>query len=211
MYDISTSQETQITTTGTAYYPAIYGNKIVWYDGRNGNNDIYMYDLSTLQETQITTNESDQMSPVIYGNRIAWRDYRNGKSDVYVYDLSTHQETHTTSKLYHYDPAIYGDRIVWQGSSNEYSNGDTYVGTLSYLPIAAFVASPTNGKHPLNVKFIDKSTGSPTSWSWNFGDKTTSAAQNPTHKYTKAGKYTVKLTVKNAVGSNSKTMTITVK
>ena len=35
--------------------------------------------------------------------------------------------------------------------------------------------------------------------------------QSPIHKYTKAGKYTVSLTVKNAAGSSTKTMTITVK
>lgn len=59
------------------------------------------------------------------------------------------------------------------------------------LPVAAFTASPVSGKAPLPVKFTDKSTGSPTSWSWNFGDKTTSKIQSPKHKYTKAGKYTV--------------------
>jgi YVTN family beta-propeller protein len=81
------------------------------------------------------------------------------------------------------------------------------------VPVAAFSVSPTTGKAPLTVKFKDKSTGSPTSWSWNFGDKSTSTAQNPTHKYTKAGKYTVKLTVKNTAGSNTKTVSnyITVK
>jgi len=59
-------------------------------------------------------------------------------------------------------------------------------------------------KVPLTVKFKDKSTGSPSSWYWNFGDKCTSTAQNPTHKYNKAGKYTVSLTVENADGSDTK-------
>ena len=43
-------------------------------------------------------------------------------------------------------------------------------------------------------------------WKWNFGDKTYSTAKNPVHKYSKAGKYTVSLTVKNAKGSNTKTI-----
>ncbi len=79
--------------------------------------------------------------------------------------------------------------------------------------VAAFSASPTSGKNPLNVKFTDKSTGSPTSWKWNFGDGTSSIAKNPVHKYSKSGKYTVSLTVKNEKGSNSKTTSgyITVK
>ena len=73
--------------------------------------------------------------------------------------------------------------------------------------VADFSASPTIDKVPMTVKFKDKSTGSPTSWSWNFGDKKTSTAQNPVHKYAKAGKYIVSLTVKNSDSSNTKTMT----
>jgi PKD repeat protein len=78
--------------------------------------------------------------------------------------------------------------------------------TTSAKPVAAFSASPTSGKAPLNVAFTDKSTGSPTSWKWSFGDGTYSTVKSPVHKYTKAGKYTVSLTVKNAKGSNAKTM-----
>jgi YVTN family beta-propeller protein len=85
--------------------------------------------------------------------------------------------------------------------------------TVVAKPVAVFSAKPTAGTAPLNVQFTDKSTGSPASWSWNFGDKSTSTIQNPTHKYTKAGKYTVSLTVKNAAGSSIKTISnyITVK
>jgi len=70
-------------------------------------------------------------------------------------------------------------------------------------PVAAFSASPTSGKAPLTVTFTDKSTGTPTKWKWSFGDGTTSTQKNPKHKYSKAGKYTVTLTVTNAAGSNT--------
>lgn len=208
VYDLSTKKEKRITTDGSnQQFPAIYGNKIVWQDDRNGNWDIYMYDLSTSKEKRITTNPSASYYPAIYGNRIVWDDDRNGNWDIYVYDLVTHQESHTTDKSDQYYPRIYGDNIVWTDMRN--GNADIYMGTISSVPkspVAAFSASPTSGKAPLAVKFIDKSTGSPSSWSWNFGDKTTSTAQNPTHKYTKTGKYTVSLTVKNAAGSNTKTI-----
>jgi PKD repeat protein len=82
-------------------------------------------------------------------------------------------------------------------------NLDIYMGTLVYPPIASFSASPISGKAPLTVKFTDKSTGSPTSRSWDFGDKSTSTGQNPVHKYIKAGRYTVSLTVKNAAGNKT--------
>jgi len=81
-------------------------------------------------------------------------------------------------------------------------------------PFAAFSASRISGKAPLTVEFTDKSTGSPASYLWDFGDKSSpSTARNPMHKYSKAGKYTVSLTVKNSKGNNSVTKSgyITVK
>ena len=75
--------------------------------------------------------------------------------------------------------------------------------TPTILPVAAFSASAVSGNAPLTVTFTDKSTGSPTSWIWDFGDGTTYNIQNPPHIYTQAGNYTVKLTVSNAFGSNT--------
>jgi len=72
-------------------------------------------------------------------------------------------------------------------------------------PIAAFSASSTSGNVPLKVQFTDKSLNNPTSWKWNFGDGTYSTARDPAHTYSKVGKYTVSLTVKNAAGSNAVT------
>ena len=74
------------------------------------------------------------------------------------------------------------------------------------LPIAAFSAYPTSGKVPLTVSFNDKSTGSPNSWTWRFGDGKTSKNKNSVHKYTKGGRYNVSLKVKNADGINDKTV-----
>jgi len=57
---------------------------------------------------------------------------------------------------------------------------------------------------PLTVAFTDKSTGNPTKWAWNFGDNSARVkTQNPTHKYSKGGTYTVKLTVTNAAGATA--------
>jgi PKD repeat protein len=78
-------------------------------------------------------------------------------------------------------------------------------------PTASFNATPTSGTAPLAVSFTDTSTGSPTSWTWSFGDGTAnSTAQNPSHTYTAAGTYTAQLTATNATGSTTATKTITV-
>lgn len=69
-------------------------------------------------------------------------------------------------------------------------------------PKADFSASPRDGESPLTVRFSDKSTSSPTSWSWSFGDGGTSTEQNPSHTYLRPGIYTVKLKVSNNAGTN---------
>jgi PKD repeat protein len=70
-------------------------------------------------------------------------------------------------------------------------------------PTASFTASPTSGQAPLSVQFTDTSTGSPTTWAWDFGDGATSTAQNPQHTYAAAGTYTASLTASNAGGSSA--------
>jgi PKD repeat protein len=57
------------------------------------------------------------------------------------------------------------------------------------------------------VKFTEQSTGDITSWNWDFGDGSTSVAQNPSHTYTDFGTYTVSLTVTGPQGSDTRTKT----
>ena len=70
---------------------------------------------------------------------------------------------------------------------------------------ADFEASPTQGKAPLTVNFIDKSRGNITQWQWDFDNDGTvdSTQQNPTYTYSDPGWYTVKLTVTSSRGSDS--------
>jgi PKD repeat protein len=75
---------------------------------------------------------------------------------------------------------------------------------VSELPLQAEFRPPSaglrTGKAPLNVRFRDLSTGSISSWSWDFGDGTKSTARHPSHTYEKPGNYTVTLTVTDAEG-----------
>ncbi|WP_342677302.1 PKD domain-containing protein [Methanofollis sp. UBA420] len=76
------------------------------------------------------------------------------------------------------------------------------------VPIGAgFTANMTLGTAPLTIGFTDLSTGSPTAWSWNFGDGATSNEQHPTHTYTEAGTYTVSLTSSKTGSSDTETKT----
>ena len=80
-----------------------------------------------------------------------------------------------------------------------------YITVTIAAPVAAFTGTPLSGNAPLAVTFTDQSTNSPTSWSWNFGDGTTSTVQNPTHTYASSGNFTVSLTATNATGFNTST------
>jgi len=97
------------------------------------------------------------------------------------------------------------------------SSGNVYVSTsdsirkFTHLPVSNFTSNVTEGSSPLSVQFNDTSTGSPISWSWDFGDGNTSKdVQNPIYTYYKPGNYTVNLTVSNEYGSNSTNQTIQV-
>jgi PKD repeat protein len=71
--------------------------------------------------------------------------------------------------------------------------------------VAGFGAAPTAGVAPLTVQFADASTGGPGSWSWSFGDGTTSSARSPAHTYMGPGTYAVSLTVASTTGRNTQT------
>lgn len=75
---------------------------------------------------------------------------------------------------------------------------------------AAFDISPAAPNVNDSVTFIDRSSGSPTAWSWSFGDGATSNAQNPTHAYPAPGTYTVTLTAFNSVSAGTASHPVTV-
>lgn len=86
--------------------------------------------------------------------------------------------------------------------------------TVTLKPTAAFTANNPNGCGPLAVSFSNQSVGA-TSYSWNFGDGTTSTLTNPSHTFTNPTTgnvvYNVSLIVQTAAGcSDTITNPITV-
>ena len=64
---------------------------------------------------------------------------------------------------------------------------------------ADFTANNVNVCLGDSISFSDASTGSPTSWSWDFGDGNSSNLQNPVHTYTNSGIFTVSLYISDGV------------
>ncbi len=78
---------------------------------------------------------------------------------------------------------------------------------IRVVPDANFQVDTISGQPPLTVRFNDVTLGGPTSWTWDFGDNTSSTQQNPVHVYTAPGTYSVSLTAANQAGSTSFTRT----
>lgn len=76
---------------------------------------------------------------------------------------------------------------------------------LPGAPVVLFGADKTEGVYPLDVSFVDETTGDVAEWRWEFGDGETSSDRNPIHTYTVPGSYSVSLTVSGAGGSNVET------
>ncbi len=115
-----------------------------------------------------------------------------------------------------------------QNPSYEYTTAGTYTVTLvvtngagtdtltktDYITVnpplnADFSADNTSGTAPFTVTFTDASTGSPTTWSWDFNndgieDATT---QNPDYTFTEVGTYTVSLTITKGDKTDTETKT----
>jgi len=116
--------------------PAIYGDKIVWTDYRNGVDKpyIYMYDLAAGKETQI----AQGVGPAIYKDKIVWTDYRDtknytgynfyGRGDIYMYDITTGKETPISTVIgSQLAPHIYENKIVWYDYRDSNSDTDIYM------------------------------------------------------------------------------------
>jgi len=77
-------------------------------------------------------------------------------------------------------------------------------------PLADFACDQTTGDPPLIVNFTSKSTGSITSYAWDFGDGELATTQNAVHTFSEGGAFVVTHTVIGPGGSNSADETINV-
>jgi PKD repeat protein/uncharacterized protein YdeI (BOF family) len=89
------------------------------------------------------------------------------------------------------------------GTDTEAKVGHIYVSQPATL-LAEFSVSPQDFNAPREISFGNRSSGTPTSWRWTFGDGgVTTGWESPRHTYTQPGLYTVSLTVTDADGNSS--------
>ncbi len=102
------------------------------------------------------------------------------------------------------------DGTTWTDFTASVPNGNICIKAYAIQkqkPTASFMADqPRKGAAPLNVQFYDTSQGNPVSWRWQFGDSKISTEKNPHHQYDSNGRYSVTLTVTNAYGQDTATV-----
>ncbi|WP_328590980.1 PEGA domain-containing protein [Methanofollis fontis] len=133
---------------------------------------------------------------------VQFYDYSDGHPETWHWDFgdgqtSTQQNpVHTYTAVGTYDVALSITNPAGEDTAEEMD----YI-TVTNLMTVDFTATPLSGSAPLMVRFTDRTTGTPTSWLWDFGDRQTSTEQNPVHIYQGSGPYTVSLTATNAYGT----------
>jgi PKD repeat protein len=136
---------------------------------------------------QFTDGSADGSSPV---EAWAW-DFGDGETST----VESPSHVYDTAGTYSVTLSVTSD----DGSDDEVrSNLITVTSGSGTGPTAAFSADPVSGDAPLTVQFTDESTPgtSPiTTWTWDFGDGSTSEGADPSHIYSAVGTYTVSLTV----------------
>ncbi|MGI5292170.1 lectin [Nonomuraea polychroma] len=90
------------------------------------------------------------------------------------------------------------------GNNNQALYRIEHIGNANRNPIAKASADKTSGPAPLTVNFSSAGSSDPEggalTYSWHFGDGTTSTAANPSKTYTVNGTYTATLTVRDPQG-----------
>jgi len=161
-------------------------------------------------------NFSATPTTVSAGSSVQFTDLSTNTPTAWAWDFDNSGSTDSTSQNPSFTYTVPGTYAVKLTASN--SAGSDIEVKLAYItvsapvpvaPTANFSGSPTSGNAPLTVTFTDTSTGTPTSWSWDFANDGVydSTEQNPTHIFSSAGTYTVKLRATNAQGSDTETKT----
>jgi len=89
--------------------------------------------------------------------------------------------------------------VSWTFTNISYDHNISTIGRYTPGQVQVlFMVDQTWGSAPMAVQFTDESVGEPTSFSWQFGDGSTSINQNPLHIYQTPGVYSVTLRAINS-------------
>lgn len=128
---------------------------------------------------------------------VEFKSTSTGQIDTYLWDFGNGDTSIDANPIYQYrEPGTYNVKLTVsnEGGPSE-ATGTITVNRAPEAPVANFTADPTSGNAELLVQFTDQSSGTIVQREWNFGDGATSSDVSPSHEFTEAGTYTVRLTL----------------
>jgi PKD repeat protein len=186
-------------TDGTRYYFAVsaYGPSGTLESGFSNEVNTVVQG-STVPQASFTATPSTGTAPLA----VTLTDTSTGSVASRSWSLGdgTTATTQIVAKTYS-APGTYPVSLTVTGGGGS-TTASQSINVSAAAPVADFSATPSAGAPPLAVTFSDSSSGTITSWSWQFGDGGTSSVKNPSYSYATAGTYAVTLNVTGPGGSN---------
>ncbi|MFI0237701.1 PQQ-dependent sugar dehydrogenase [Streptomyces sp. NPDC016845] len=170
---------------------------------------VYRYNASSTSDVKFPQEYDGDFFAGEFGRKWIKRIEQDGNGTVQSINAFPWTGTQVMDMAFGPDGALY---VLDYGTG--YFNGDenSALYRIEYAvnglaPIAAAKADVTSGKTPLAVSFSSAGSSDPEggalSYSWTFGDGSTSTAANPSHTYTTNGQYTATLKVTDPTGKSA--------
>ncbi|MDQ3110504.1 MAG: PKD domain-containing protein [Bacteroidota bacterium] len=122
-------------------------------------------------------------------------------TNIYNWNFGDASTSATTNPSHAYNAA--GSYTVQLIATTNFGCRDTITGVVMVDSIPSVSFSSSVECVGDSTYFTNTSTGSVSSWTWNFGDATSGTLQDPAHLYTTAGTYNVTLTAGNFAGCSA--------
>jgi PKD repeat protein len=190
-------------------------------DGRQETTVINGIRIQNRQPTAVPTNTPTVPRPIAAftqdittGNAplvVRFTNQSSGQITSYSWDFGDGSNTTAVNPTHTFsNPGIYNVTLRATGPGGTANVTRQINVTSAAAPTAGFITNTTSGEAPLSVSFTNQSTGSITSYTWDFGDGSTSNEVNPTYTFNDVGTYNVILTATGPGGSSNVVRQITV-
>jgi PKD repeat protein len=201
-------------TTSTAQNPshayAMAGSKTVTLTINNSNGSNSATRTVTVTTALAASFTYSPASPTA-GQAVQFTDTSTGSPTAWSWNFGDGATSTVRSPNHTFiSPGSYNVVLIVQNAISQDSENRGVAVVPSGSLTASFTFSPASPAVGQEVQFSDTSTGSPTSWQWDFGDGASSTSQNPNHTYTAASTYAITLMVSNESGTTSTSRTISV-
>lgn len=182
--------------------PRVSGNRIIWReeDGSDYCIAICRLDTETLPLAGFEAEPPSGPAPLqveFTGMVIV----SASSETAYLWNFGDGEFSESPSPVHTYNkPGIYDVSLTVENELGSFTAEKKDCVSVEEVPEPDFSALNREGAAPLNVKFMDESSGKITSRVWDFGDGSRSYNRDPVHVYSEPGIYSVNLTVSNEFG-----------